>query len=245
MKIIISPAKKIDDKRDFDYKQEELLFDDETRCIYDRLRSLTKDELKELYKASDKITDQMYDIIHRYTISDGYISALLAYDGIQYQYMNPSVFDDGQLAYIDKHLLIVSGLYGLLRPFSKIIPYRLEMQSKLKIDEHTDLYQFWNAKLAKQLEGEMIINLASSEYSKAILPYINKDQIIDIYFKDEVNGKYVQKGLYAKMARGLMVKYMATNAIEDIDDIKKFDDMGYHFNEELSNSHEFIFTRKE
>ena len=137
-----------------------------------------------------------------------------------------------------RNMNILSGLYGVLKPFDGIIRYRLEMQS-------FDLYDFWKDKIYKEVKDDVIINLASKEYSKCIEKYLNEsDRYITITFCELLNGKLVTKGTYAKMARGEMVRFMAENDIENPDDIKKFDRLGYIFRSDLSSDSKYVFERK-
>ena len=131
--------------------------------------------------------------------------AILSYEGIQYQYMAPAIFEKGMLDYIQEHLRILSGFYGVLRPMDGVTPYRLEMQARASIDGSKNLYDFWGEELYEEVRDEsgIIINLASKEYSKAIEGFLTpKDTMITCVFGDLEDGKVVQKGTYAKMARG-------------------------------------------
>ena len=172
--------------------------------------------------------------------------AILSYEGIQYQYMAPGVFTDQQFHYIQEHLRILSGFYGLLKPFDGVNPYRLEMQAKLKTEYGKDLYQFWGEDICKELmdapEDIHVLNLASGEYSKSVLPYLKKGQYTTVTFGEFVDGKVKTKGTFAKMARGEMVRWMAENQIEELEDVKKFDCLGYQYREDLSGDNEFVFV---
>ena len=164
--------------------------------------------------------------------------ALLAYDGIQYTYMAPAVFEDGQFDYVQEHLRILSGFYGVVKPLDGVVPYRLEMsakgtsfasQAKAAVDGRRNLYDFWGGSLyqevigcrartasasssrtAHEMDGRILINLASKEYSKCIEKYLRpEDRYITCVFGELTGGRVVQKGVYAKMARGEMVRFMA------------------------------------
>lgn len=242
MKIIISPAKKISDHNDFNYPLSSLNILPKAQKLYDLLNSLTLNELKEVLKTSDSITLKTYDNLKRYQLKDGYLNAVLAYEGIQYQYMTPSILSDDELLYLNEHLLIINGLYGYNRPFDLIIPHRLEMQS---IINDISLYDYWADDIAKVIHDDIIIDLASKEYSKAVLPHIkDKSRIYTISFKEEDNHKLIEKGVYVKMARGAMVRYMANNQIDSIEQIKNFNELNYQYREEYSDDHHLIFTRK-
>ena len=173
--------------------------------------------------------------------------ALLSYEGIQYQYMAPGVFEQGQWDYVQEHLRILSGFYGILKPLDGIVPYRLEMQAKAAVGGHKDLYAFWGKCLYGQVRDEsgIIINLASREYSKCIEKYLTKqDRYITITFCERSGSKMVTKGTYAKMARGEMVRFMAEKRLEDPAGIRRFDRLGYGFREDLSSDREYVFERK-
>lgn len=241
MKIIISPAKKITDQNDFEYQSSYPLYLKEASILYDHLKSLDLLKLKELYKTSMAITEKMYQTIRNTDITRPYLTALFAYDGIQYKYMAPDVMNDDELAYLNEHLYILSGLYGALRPFDLIVPYRLEMGSKLSINDHKDLYDYWHD-LYKLFKDELLINLASDEYSKAVTPYLNN--VINIRFKEKSGNKLLEKGVYVKVARGAMVRYMAVNKISDPITLKGFKELGYEFSDELSDDKEYIFVRE-
>ena len=173
--------------------------------------------------------------------------AILSYDGIAYQYMAPTVFETEMLSYVQEHLRILSGFYGIVRPMDGVTPYRLEMQAKLEIDGAKNLYEYWGDRLYKEVRDSsgIIINLASKEYSKCIEKYLQPgDRYVSCNFFEEQEGKLVQKGVYCKMARGEMVRFMAENRVEEPEGIKDFSVMGYRFSKELSSEKEYIFMRK-
>ena len=171
--------------------------------------------------------------------------AVLAYEGIQYQYMAPGVFTDREFDYVQEHLRILSGFYGVLRPFDGVTPYRLEMQAKLRIGEAGDLYAYWGDRLAKHLtaQSNCIINLASREYSLCISKYLpDPIRFITCVFGEEKDGKVIEKGTMCKMARGEMVRYMAQHRITQPEEIRKFDRLGYRFDEARSDAHTYVFV---
>ena len=149
--------------------------------------------------------------------------------------------------YVQEHLRILSAFYGVLKPMDGVTPYRLEMQSKAKINGCADLYDFWKDSLYKEVRDEsgIIINLASKEYSKCIEKYLEKDDIyITVNFCEKSGERLVTKGTYAKMARGEMVRFMAENSIYDPEEIKKFDRLNYVFRQDLSNDREYVFEKR-
>ena len=245
MKIILSPAKKM--KKDDDLGFYDLpVFLDKTKEILKCLKSLSKNELKEIWKCNDKIADENIDRLEKMNLEGDLTPAILAYDGIAYKYMAPSVFEDNQFSYVQDHLTILSAFYGVLKPMDGVITYRLEMQAKLRVGDYKDLYAYWGDNLYKSIvdESHVIINLASKEYSKCIEKYLNeRDRYITITFCELLNGKLVTKGTYAKMARGEMVRYMAENNISDVEKIKSFDRLDYVYRDELSSDDEYVFER--
>ena len=173
--------------------------------------------------------------------------AVLSYEGIAFQYMAPSVFEDMQLEYVQNHLRILSAFYGALEPMDGMTPYRLEMQAKIRIGDAKNLYEYWGDLLYRSVidDSRIIINLASKEYSKCIEKYLTpQDRYISVTFCEASGDKMVTKGTYAKMARGEMVRFMAENNIENPVDIKKFDRLGYSFRSDLSSDTEYVFERK-
>ena len=163
-----------------------------------------------------------------------------------YQYMAPAVFDDSQLKYVQEHLRILSGFYGVLKPMDGVTPYRLEMQAKAAVGGYGDLYDFWGNRLYEACRDEdgIIINLASKEYSKCIEKYLtSEDTYITCTFCEMVKGKLVQKGTYAKMARGEMVRFMAERQGKEPQEMKSFDQLGYVYRDDLSTEKEYVFER--
>ena len=243
MKIILSPAKKM--KKDDDLGFYDLpIFLDKTKEILKCLKSLSKDELKEIWKCNDKIADENIGRLEKMNLEGDLTPAILAYDGIAYKYMAPSVFEDSQFSYIQEHLRMLSAFYGVLKPMDGVRPYRLEMQAKAKIGTYKDLYHYWGDSLYQEVcdDDHIVLNLASKEYSKCIEKYLSpEDHFITCVFGEEINGKIIQKGTLAKMARGEMVRFMAENQIEDLEKIKTFHGLDFHYREDLSSKTEFIF----
>ena len=184
MRIIISPAKKMVEDDTLDWKDLPV-FLDRTEILLEKLRGMTDTELKKLWKCNDQIAALNIDRLKRMDLHSRLTPAVFAYDGIQYQYMAPGVFTDREYDYLQQHLRILSGFYGILRPFDGITPYRLEMQAKLKVNDAKDLYTFWGAKLAEKLSSETdtIIDLASKEYSgyRDSWSYYPSDENCSIY----------------------------------------------------------------
>ena len=244
MRIIISPAKKMNTDDDFFTDITTPRFVKEAEVILSCLKKLKYDELKYIWKCSDKIAQLNYQRINRMDLHSNLTSAILSYEGIQYQYMAPGVFTTEEFDYIQEHLRILSGFYGILKPFDGVIPYRLEMQAKLQLGKAGSMYEFWKDKIASELfsESKCIINLASKEYSKCIIDYLKEDiKFITCVFGELKGDKIVEKGTKVKMARGEMVRFMAENQIKDVKEIKRFDRLNYTFSEEFSNESTYVF----
>mgnify|MGYP000349772673 FL=1 len=195
----------------------------------------------------NKITEQNFNRLENMDLYHLLTPAVLSYEGIAFQYMAPSVFEDMQLEYVQNHLRILSAFYGALKPMDGVTPYRLEMQAKIRIGDAKNLYEYWGDLLYRSVidDSRIIINLASKEYSKCIEKYLTpQDRYISVTFCEASGDKMVTKGTYAKMARGEMVRFMAENNIENPLDIKKFDRLGYSFRSDLSSETEYVFERK-
>ena len=247
MKIILSPAKKMHMDPDRLAPSGLPDFLDQTEEILSWLRDRSYEELKALWKCNDKIVQQNIVRLEQMALRSQLTPAVLAYEGIAYQYMAPSVFEDGHYDYVQEHLRILSAFYGVLRAMDGVTPYRLEMQAKAKVGGKKDLYELWGSRLYEAVRDEsgVIVNLASKEYSKCIEKYLMpEDRYITITFCEKSENKLVTKGTYAKMARGEMVRYMAEHQIEDPIEIRKFDRLGYVFRGDLSSGEEYIFERK-
>lgn len=251
MKIIISPAKKMNVDTDTLECRSVPVFLRETEELLVWLRRLTFAQAKELWNCNEKIAEQNYKGVQEMDLGRNLTPAVIAYEGIQYQYMAPAVFGGAQTDYIQEHLRILSGFYGVLRPFDGVSPYRLEMQAKAS--DAGDLYRFWGDKLYREVirgeeqaqGGRLIVNLASKEYSKCVEKYLAPEDIyLTIVFGELTDGRVRQKGTYAKMARGEMVRYLAEHNVETPDGIKGFDRLGYQFEEKLSGDREYIFLKK-
>lgn len=247
MKIIISPAKKMNITDTMEWKGMPVYLE-QAEKLKDYIRSLSYEEARNLWKCNDKIAQLNYERFRDMELERNLTPAVFSYEGIQYQYMAAEVLDEDALAYLQQHLRILSGFYGILRPFDGIVPYRLEMQAKVAVEGCKDLYDYWGDLMYRELTEDgtrVILNLASKEYSKCIERYLKPDdRFITVIFGEYHNGKVVQKGTMAKMARGEMVRYMAENQPENVDDIKNFGGLDYCFDQSLSNETEYVFLKK-
>lgn len=220
------------------------VFLDRTERLLGALRRMSDEELKKLWKCNDAIAALNIERLSNMELRKALTPAVLAYEGIQYQYMAPGVFTDDEFRYVQEHLRILSGFYGILRPLDAVTPYRLEMQAKLSVDGAKDLYAFWGASLAENLSAETdcIVNLASKEYSSAVSKFLPSSvSFITCVFGEERNGKIVEKGTLCKMARGEMVRYMAEHRIEKVEDLKFFIGQHYRYAPEHSDERTFVF----
>ena len=248
MRIIISPAKKMNVDTDSFACQGLPQFLPKTEQLYERLQGMSYEELKALWKCNDQIAKLNFERLQTMDLRQRLTPAILSYEGIQYQYMAPGVFTDDELDYVQKHLRILSGFYGVLRPFDGVTPYRLEMQAKLKMGEVKDLYSYWGDSIAKNLfsETDCILNLASQEYSRCVSAHLTDGvQFITCLFCERKSGKLIEKGTLCKMARGEMVRYMAEHRIETEEKIKAFDRLGYRFAQSESNQTTYTFIKED
>ena len=249
MRIILSPAKKMRVDSDSLSPVSMPVLLSQTKEILRWLQTLSYAEAKNLWTCNDKIAEENYARLQDMDLDSkaSLTPAILSYDGIAFQYMSPAVFEDRQFDYVQEHLRILSGFYGVLKPMDGVTPYRLEMQAKAKVAETVNLYEYWGDALYKEVRDDsgVIINLASKEYSRCIEKYLqSEDQFITCIFGELENGRVVQKGVYAKMARGDMVRFMAEHQIEDPEMLKTYDRMHYHFSAERSSETEYVFIRE-
>lgn len=246
MRIILSPAKKM--KVDFDtLDYEELpVFLNEAKTILHWMQQLSYEEAKKLWACNDQIAKLNYGRYAHMNLKEGLTPAILAYDGIAFQYMAPAVFENSQFMYVQEYLRILSGFYGVLKPMDGVTPYRLEMQAKAKISGTGSLYEYWGDRLYQEVmrdnENRVVLNLASKEYSKCIEAYLTSDDTyISCIFGELAGEKIVQKGVRVKMARGEMVRFMAENQISEPERVKNFHRLGYQYEETLSTENEYVF----
>ena len=247
MKIIISPAKKMNVDTDVFGHTDLPVFLSRTKELMDYMKGLSFSEAKKLWSCNDKIAEQNFERYATMDLERQLTPAIISYEGIQYQYMSPMVLSEDGLDYIQKHLRILSGFYGILKPFDGVTPYRLEMQAKASVGDFKDLYEYWGDSLYQELTSDgdhVILNLASKEYSKCIEKYVGKDDLfVTCVFGELIDRKVVQKGTLAKMARGEMVRFLAENQLDTLEDVKQFQGLGYHLSEELSSAKEFVFIK--
>ena len=248
MKFIISPAKKMKVDTDTLPVSGLPVFLKETGLLKERIQSLSPEEAQRLWGCNDKLAKLNYERFRDMDLKRRLTPAVLAYEGLQYQHLAPSVLTEEALSYLEGHLRILSGFYGILSPFDGVVPYRLEMQARLAVEGAADLYEFWGDKLYRALfaDGETVVNLASREYSRAVERYLEPgDAFLTVDFKELSGGKLRTKATMAKMARGEMARFLAEIRAEDPEAIKGFRGLGYSFREELSREDRMVFVREE
>jgi len=256
MLIVISPAKTLDYEtppKTTVFTQPDYLKD--SRELISQLRDMQPHEIASLMKVSDKIAGLNFDRFQAWNkkfTEDNAKQCLLAFKGDVYTGLDAESFNSRDFKFAQKHLRILSGLYGLLRPLDLMQAYRLEMGTRLNTKRGKNLYEFWgsiitdglNAQL-KKIKSDTLINLASNEYFKAVKPKELSAEIITPAFKEFKNGDYKMIGIYAKKARGLMSRYIIQHQLNDPADMKTFTEEGYAFNKKLSKGNNWVFTRKQ
>lgn len=246
MKIIISPAKKMVMDEEHDLRITKACFLEDAKIIHQQLLSMSHQKLQDLWQCNDEIAQLNYKRLLAMDLDKAITPAILAYDGIQYKYMGPRVFETEHFNYLQNRLYILSGFYGLLKSTDAVVPYRLEMQSKLSINNKRNLYEYWSDRLYKELiqDDKVILNLASKEYSRNIEKYLENDvSFISCTFGVLKDKKIQVKATDAKMARGEMVRWCAENNINSVEEVVKFNRLGYHYEEKLSAENNFVFIK--
>ena len=252
MKTLISPSKTLnfDNNINCDITSKCRLID-YTSELHKILISYSKNDLKNLMNVSDKIAELNYNRFKTWedpSNSKTSKQAIYAFKGDVYSGLDAESIDEDKFDYLQNSLRIISGYYGLLRPFDQILPYRLEMGTKLENENGNNLYKFWGDKITDVLNedldsNDIIVNLASDEYFKSINKDKIKSKIITPVFKEFKNGLYKVIAIYAKKARGLMSRFLIERKSTSIDDIKLFNINGYSFDSNLSNDSQLVFTR--
>lgn len=254
MIVILSPAKKLNMERASNTDlHTNPVFIKEASKLMKKLQKYTPPEMESLMKINGELAEQNF-MRHLFWNEEHNLSngkqALLAYDGAVYRGISGKNLNNQQLSFANDHIRILSGLYGVLRPLDLIQPYRLEMGTKLKNDSGNNLYSFWKDKLTNYFKEELsnqkdniLIDLASKEYSSAIDMSKLNAKVITPIFKDYKRGTYKVITIYAKRARGLMSRFIIENSVVLPNDLKEFDIEGYSYNECLSTEIEWVFTR--
>ena len=248
MRILISPAKKMREDAGYPAPAGLPRFLPEAERLLAALRARSAQELQAIWKCNDAIARQNVARVRTMDLCRNTTPAVLAYVGIQYQYLAPGALEGAELAYLQEHLRILSGFYGLLRPLDGVTPYRLEMGAKLPVYGAKDLYGFWGDKLAAALaeETDTVIDLASREYSRAVEPHLpGRVRLVRCTFGERQGEKLVEKGTVCKMARGEMVRWMARTGAEGPEDLRAFAELGYRYDAGRSGREHLVFLKEE
>ncbi|AMQ87861.1 peroxide stress protein YaaA [Marinobacter sp. LQ44] len=255
MLMIISPAKTLDYDSPLateTYTQPDFL--DDACELIDQLKALEPHQVSNLMSISDKLGQlnaERFRTWHTPFTPDNARQAILAFKGDVYTGLDAESFSEQDFAFAQKHLRILSGLYGLLKPLDLMQPYRLEMGTRFENQRGKDLYAFWGSKITDALnkllaqDDQVLVNLASNEYFKSVQKKQLDGRLITPQFKDWKNGQYKMISFYAKKARGLMCRYAIQNQITQADDLKGFNLEGYYFSEDQSDKNNWVFLRDE
>ena len=255
MIIVLSPAKTLDYEFEASGSHSVPDFLSHSSKLIKQLKTKEPKDIASLMGLSDKLATLNYDRYQSWTaakkVSKDTKPSMLVFKGDVYQGLEADTLSKSEISFAQKHIRILSGLYGILRPLDLMKPYRLEMGTKLKTSEGKDLYEFWGDKIQKNIlndlkkhKSDLIINLASKEYFSVLgkMPeYIN---VVSPTFKDYKNGKYKIISFYAKKARGTMAKWVIQNKVKDFEDLINFDLNGYKYSKAESTASTPVFLRK-
>lgn len=253
---LISPAKSMDTPKvnpKLTYTQP--IFTEEIKQIVGVLSKIKPTKMMELMSISEKLAllnvERYRDFQATFSLDGGSYPAITSFTGDVYLGLDAKSLTDAELKKANEQIVILSGLYGKLKPLDLIQPYRLEMSTSIAIGKHKNLYQFWGDKVCQAIESQMaaskashIINLASDEYYKVVKPHIDNKKVVHINFMEEKNGKWTFISFNAKKARGLMCRYLIKSKAKNPEKLKEFDYEDYCYNETLSSDNQWIFTRK-
>ena len=223
-----------------------------TSELHKILVNFSINDLKDLMNVSDKIAELNYNRFKHWeepSKSDSSKQAIYAFKGDVYSGLDAESILENKFDFLQENLRIISGFYGLLRPFDKILPYRLEMGTKLSNSRGNNLYEFWGDNITNLLnndiedENSYVVNLASNEYFKSIKKNKLKNEIITPIFKEFKNGTYKTIAIYAKKARGLMSRFIIDNKIQKPENLKAFNLESYSFDNNLSDDYNYVFIR--
>ncbi|MBO9490075.1 peroxide stress protein YaaA [Endozoicomonas sp. G2_1] len=256
MLLVVSPAKNLDYESPVatqTFSQPELLA--ESELLIERCLKLSPADIGSLMSISDKLAGlnaARFGAWQQPFTPDNARQAVLAFNGDVYTGLDAASFSEDDFAFAQDHMRILSGLYGLLKPLDLMQAYRLEMGTKLDNVRGKNLYEFWGSIITELLNkaiaeqgDKVLVNLASTEYFKAVKKKELDANIITPAFKDWKNGQYKMISFFAKKARGLMARYIIQNQLTDVEQLKGFDLGGYQFNDELTKGNDWVFTRKE
>lgn len=250
MLIVISPAKimKTDGNR---MPENRPVNRKEAAAIRDVLLTMSTQELMKKMRIKEPVALRNQQRYAQMRFDCFGTCALETYDGLQYKSMGLADMDETHWRYLEEHIRILSGLYGVVRPHDSIYPYRLEMQTNICVNEARNLYAFWNDTMALALCAELashkeayLISLASKEYEQCIQPFVPVEQFIQVHFYVVKQEKLKMESTQSKIARGAMVRYLSKHHIETLDGLKAFQEHGYCYDKELSDEHKIVFVKR-
>jgi cytoplasmic iron level regulating protein YaaA (DUF328/UPF0246 family) len=250
---LLSPAKLIDDQTHYpNIPCSTPQFIDEAHYLVKKLRSLSPEQLTQILDISSKLAQETQQRHMNWQTPFSHQNAhpaIMMFQGEVYRGLKANELNSKQLQYANKHIKILSGLYGILRPLDWAMPYRLMMGTRFEVDSKTpNLYTYWQQKISTHIKqatkpNDCIINLASQEYFKCIDVRVLERRIISCEFKEKKGSSYAIVSTYAKLARGSMARFLIDHSIKNVPDIKAFNYENYQFNKHLSNESIFVFTR--
>jgi cytoplasmic iron level regulating protein YaaA (DUF328/UPF0246 family) len=250
---LLSPAKLIDDQTHYpNLSCTQPVFQAEAARLVTKLKRLTPTKLSELMTMSDALAHETQVRFNNWHLPFTHLNAhpaVLMFKGEVYRGLQAQEFNLKQLEFAQKHLRILSGLYGVMRPLDLVMPYRLMMGTPFEFDKKTpNLYTFWKSKITSELDNtlgkkDVLINLASQEYFKAIDIQTLNRRVLECEFKEKKGNAFVTVNTYAKQARGKMARFIIDHQIKKADDIRSFDYDNYALNENLSTADRFVFSR--
>lgn len=247
MKIVMTPAKKMKKEVDFFEAESIPVLIEQTQKILNHLQTLSQEEIKKVLRCNDQIAKEAYQNYQQMDLWKHQVPALFSFQGIEYDHLSADLFAYDEYDYIKKSLVILSGFYGILRPFDGVVPYRLELNNSLSIAQYKNLYQFWDKQIYEQLikDDHCILDLGAKQYSKMIQKYLTDDiNYVKCYFKEKINDELKEIGVYVKIIRGEMIRYLILKKAVTFEDVKSFDLLGYHYDDDLSDRHHFVFVRE-
>ena len=248
MILLLSPSKNMKDCA-YDNKTSQPVFINEAKSLVNEINKMNISEIQDFMEISEKLAHLNFQRFQNWSLPFNKTNsspAIYSFSGDVYEGLDAYSLEEEDVKFAQKNLLILSGLYGILKPLDLIQPYRLEMGRKLKYESHKNLYSFWNDKISlylNNIKDKVIINLASNEYFNVVNKEKISKKIISPIFKDEKNGKFKIISIYAKKARGLMANYIIKNKIDDPSQLIKFNINGYTYNKNLSTDFYPVFTR--
>lgn len=255
MLTIISPAKKLNSNPPPHHQNSsELAFKQQTLELAEQLKAMTTADIASLMGLSENLARLNFERYQDFNLDGSKVqpstNAIYLFQGDVYQSLDAPSLDSNAIDFGQAHLLMLSGLYGLIKPLDLIQPYRLEMGTKLANSKGKDLYAFWQPSLSQYIndtlathQHQLLLNLASTEYSKAIANKKLNFPMVTVHFKENKAGKLKTIGIHAKKARGAMARYILESKVDDLEQVKQFTGLDYQYQASLSSDKELVFTR--